>query len=78
MQDIQWTKPYYGIQHTQKDKNGRSCTVQDNQQWAALLMRFEGCGFSPNSSAHDSVEQAREAGERWLASFNMRISGGKR
>ena len=68
-QRITWTKPYCGVQHTEKTNRGRRCSVQDNNRWARLLMWFEGCGFSPRTSDHDTAEQAREAGEKWLASY---------
>ena len=66
MQGATWTAPYFGVQHTQKDKHGRRCSVQDNKQWAELHMWFEGCGFNPRTSHYDTVEEAREAGEKWL------------
>lgn len=66
MQSSMWTTPYFGVQHTPKDKHGRRCSVQDNKQWAELHMWFEDCGFSPRVSHHDTVEEARATGERWL------------
>lgn len=66
MQGVTWTAPYFGLQHTQKDKYGRRCSVQDYKQWAELHMWFEGCGLSPRTSHHDTVEEARAAGEKWL------------
>jgi hypothetical protein len=64
---VTWTAPYYGVQHTQTFAHGCRCSVQNNGPWAELHMWFEGCGFSPKTSHHDTVREAREAGEKWLA-----------
>ena len=61
-----WTTPYFGLQHTEKDTRGRRCSVQSNGPWAELQMWFLGCGFNPMVSAHDTPDEARAAGEKWL------------
>jgi hypothetical protein len=64
--NVVWTKPYYGVQHTGKDAKGRWCSVQNNHQWSELH-RWLGTGLCIGTSAHDTVEEARERGEAWLA-----------
>lgn len=61
-----WTQAYYGTQHTKKNKTGRWCTVTEHKQWAELLRWYPGCGTRPHESRHDTVEEARSAGEKWL------------
>jgi hypothetical protein len=69
---IQWTAPYYGVQHTvhgigtKRDKHGRRCSVNGYDSFAVLKRHFDGCGFSPRESWHSTAEEARAAGEQWL------------
>lgn len=63
-----WTRPYCGVTHL-GEKAGPSSwwvTVTDRGSFAELSCWFPGCGFSPLKSTHDTVEQAKTAGEKWL------------
>ena len=68
-----WTKPYHGVQHS-GDFGSRNywATVCDYEGFAELHCYFPGCGFKPIQSTHDTAEQARAAGDAWLASVNAK------
>lgn len=63
----QWTKPFHGLQHyIQRGSYARWATVEDMKSFAMMRGWFEGCGFTPRQSRHDSVEDARAAAEAFV------------
>jgi hypothetical protein len=65
MSGIRWTKPYHGVQCTEKF-NGYWCSVCDRGSFAELKRWYPGCQFSPYEDIYDNIKDAREAGEKWL------------
>lgn len=63
---MNWTKPYYGIQHLGNLGEHR-VSVTDYGRHAVLTLWARGCGFNPTDKWFKNVEDAREAGEKWLA-----------
>ena len=62
-----WSAPFYGLQHLQSAGKKSRVTVDDRGAFAELQCWFPGCGFSPILSTHGTAEEARKAGERWIA-----------
>ena len=65
---ITWTKPYYGIEHTNRNKKGEYCTVHAWKTWAECCYWSEGCGFSPPTKQFDSLAEAKASAEEWMNS----------
>ncbi len=64
---INWTKPYYGVQHLGEMGTGRHrVTVCDHGSFALLHKWFPGCAFSPTESTHANAAEARAEGEDYL------------
>lgn len=61
----QWTKPFHGVTHLGTGK--WRLTITDRGSFADLSQWYPGCGFSPLSTVHDSVADAKAIGEQWLA-----------
>lgn len=61
-----WTTPYCGVQHL--GSGPYRVSVTDHDTFADLSCWYPGCGFNPVRSQHDTIEDARAAGEKWLAS----------
>jgi hypothetical protein len=62
-----WTKPFHGVQHLGTLGDMRWATVTDYGSFAELTHWARGVGITGNpQSRHDSAEQARQAGERWV------------
>lgn len=66
---MNWTKPYYGVQHLGECNGGkRWCTVSDLGTCATLIRWHDGARLSSAvESTHDNAELARNTGERWLS-----------
>lgn len=65
---ITWSAPFHGVQHLTDPRNPRRwATVSNLGTCATLACNYEGCGFRPIESRHDSVELARAAGEAFIA-----------
>jgi len=66
-----WTTPFHGVQHfgydTRHSTNGRWATVTDRKLFAELDAWYAGCQFSPYEATFSTAEDARRAGERWVA-----------
>lgn len=60
-----WSKPFYGITHL--GGYARWVTVADRGYHAELSCNHRGCGFNALQSTHRSVDDAKAAGEKWLA-----------
>jgi hypothetical protein len=68
---MEWTKPYCGVSHCGKPSDGkRWATVEDHGSFVTLLRWFPGCGFKPNESTHDTVEDAKDKAEKWMNEDN--------
>jgi hypothetical protein len=62
-----WSKPYYGISHYGRLRDIRRATVNDLGS-VALLKKFRlGCGFTSIDETFATVEEAKAAGEKWVA-----------
>ena len=60
---MEWTKPYYGVQHLgEYSLKTIWCTVVDYGSFALLHVHFPGCGFSPRKTRYRSVGVARKQG----------------
>lgn len=67
---VSWTKPYYGVQHTNKDNKGRWATVTDHNSFAVLRLNIPEQVFSGKEIHKDTVDEAKRAAEEWLRSVN--------
>lgn len=67
MANIEWTNPYCGVEHSQKDTLGRCCTVNTYSGGLARLSKwYLGCQFSPEEAIYSNTGDAKRAGEAWL------------
>jgi hypothetical protein len=67
-QTKEWTKPYHGVQHLGRIADARWATVVAWDSYAELTCWYRGCGFvSVPLHMFDTVEEARTAGEQWVA-----------
>lgn len=64
---VQWTKPYYGVQHYGSfGANSFWATVTSFGSVATAKVWTPGCEFSPMESAHENAEAARKHAENQL------------
>lgn len=62
---IEWSKPYYGVQHLEGLHRGWQITVTERTpDFAECWVRPEGAGFNGHTTSHDSIEEARAHGEQ--------------
>jgi hypothetical protein len=62
-----WTKPYHGIQHYGNwTAQSFSATVSDYGRFAEAAIWTPGCRFSPATTLHVTVEEARKYAENQL------------
>lgn len=62
---MEWTKEFYGVSHL-GEYSTKKLWVSVNRHsdgCATLAKHFPGCGFFPDESHHESVEDAKMAGE---------------
>lgn len=63
-----WSKPYYGVMHLGASGDARWATVTDWGSFAEVIKWAKGCGLCNTAeSTYDTVEQAKAAGEAWIA-----------
>lgn len=67
MATADWTKRYCGVTHLNAAAKKSRATVVDHGSFAELQRWFPGCGFSPIVSQHETSEEAKAAGESWIA-----------
>ena len=68
-----WSKPFHGLTHLGESSDRRRVSVQAFSDGRAELFKwYEGCGFSPITEMHDSVELAKAEGERWINEISIR------
>lgn len=64
--NVTWSKPYYGIQHSNRVGLHR-CTVIEYPSFTLLHKWYAGCQFNPIEEQYDSLMLAKSAAESWLA-----------
>lgn len=65
MSNANWTKPYYGVMHLGQMADKRWASVIDRGAFAELFK--SGMGITDTEATYDTVEQAKAAGEAWVA-----------
>jgi hypothetical protein len=73
MTEANWTKPFHGVTHLESGVRDRWVTVSDYSSFATLKCWYPGCGLRPIESTHDSMEEAKAAGEQWIAANSPRV-----
>jgi hypothetical protein len=71
-EEIGWTNEYCRVQHfgyktRTCSTGGRWATVTNWGEWAELDGWYQGCGFTPYTARLNTIEEARAAGEKWVA-----------
>jgi len=70
MKTTEWSKPYCGVSHFGNLGDYRRVTVTEykteNDNFAILHRITNGYGFRSVDSKYKTVEEAKEAGERWM------------
>lgn len=62
-----WSPAFCGVTHLGSTDDMRWATVQERGAGAELLKWVKGCGFSPDSVKFGSADEAKLAGEAWVA-----------
>lgn len=63
----EWTEPFHGVTHLGSPDDIRWATVQDCDGDAQLLKWMRGDGFRCLHERHADVDEAKRAGEAWVA-----------
>ena len=64
-----WTRSFFGVQHAVASKNPqyRATVTEYSEGMAELQKWWPGCGFTPTTEPYSTADEARAAGEAWLA-----------
>jgi hypothetical protein len=74
MKTQEWSKPYCGLSHFGNLSDFRRVTVTEYkteyENFYILHRITKGCGFHSVDSKYKTVDEAKEAGERWVIRNN--------
>lgn len=59
-----WSRPHYGVQHLAGLREGWQVTCTDYGTFAQCWIRPHGAGFRGTTEIFDTIEAARQYGER--------------
>ena len=60
-----WTEPYFGVTHLGELEDEFRVTIEDHKSFATLLKFRRGIASAVQKN-FDSVELAKQAGEKWI------------
>lgn len=66
-----WSAPFHGVQHLLGTGGGLRVTVTDYDSFADLTVSTPGRHYQPETSQHETVAAAIEAGERRAAELDV-------